>query len=105
MKNKFLTSLAALLFAALPVAHAQTTIAAWNFDTIGIKAANFDSPLATTGSGTATVLGMNNSYNSTTATNFCDVLASVGSSGGVTNAWRLRGSPGNGWSSQAPLGT
>ncbi len=103
MKTKIFTGLTALLLAASPLAHAQTTIAAWNFDAIGLKAANYDSPPATTGSGTATVLGMNNSYNGTFATNFCDVLASVGSSGGVTNGWRLRGSPGNGWSSQAPI--
>jgi hypothetical protein len=105
MKNKIFTGLTALLLASPFIAQAQvTTIAAWNFDAIGARAANYDSPSATTGTGTATVLGMNNNYNNTFATNFCDILVSAGSSSG-TNGWRLRGSPGNGWSSQAPLGS
>jgi len=101
MKNKMFTGLTALLLASPLIAQAQvTTIAAWTFDAGGTKAANYDSPPATTGSGTVTVLGMNNNYNGTFATNFCDVLSSPGSSAG-TNGWRIRGNPGNGWSSQS----
>ena len=86
------------------------TIAQWNFENDPIAVNN--SPAPSFGTGTASALGMTNSYNSTTSTNTDDVLQ--GSSGDTgTNAladttqiWRVRGqSPGNGWSSQAPIGT
>jgi hypothetical protein len=87
-----------------------STIAAWSFENDSIAVNN--NPAPSTGSGTASGLGMTNSYNSTTSTNTDDVLAGVsgdtGSNGlaDTTHIWRVRGqSPGNGWSSQAPIGT
>lgn len=112
MKNKRILCMAALLGASLAAAQAQT-IADWDFDTIGTQAAPYNNPSATTGTGTATALGMNNSYNSTTSLTYADVLATAGAStGSGSYAWRIRGgstsggagSP-NGWSSQAPIGT
>jgi len=93
------------LFAAAHV-QAQSTIAAWDFDTLGTVAAPDNTPAATTGSGTASVLGMNNTYNATTSTPNADVIPTAGASTGAgSSAWRIRGTPGNGWSSSAPIGT
>ncbi len=85
-------------------------IAGWNFENDAI-AVN-DTPAADTGTGTASALGMTNSYNSTTSTNTDDVVQGATSDTGanseadLTKVWRVRGqSPGNGWSSQAPIGT
>ena len=93
----------ALLFAALPCVLAQTNITAWTFD--NLPAAINNTPTPSTGAGTASVLGMNNSYNSSNSIASADVLSDAGSSSGGPNAWRIRGNPGNGWSSQAPIGT
>ena len=102
----------ALLIASLAAAQAGT-IAGWDFDTIGTQAAPYNSPSPTSGSGSATVLGMNNSYNNTNSLPYADVLASAGASTGSGSfGWRIRGgsvasgagNP-NGWSSQAPIGT
>jgi hypothetical protein len=88
---------------------AQTTITAWTFDNLPV--ANNSSPAPSTGAGTAIALGMSNSYNNTNSTSKPDVLSSPGSSTpSLTNAWRVRGNGsapngGNGWSSQAPIGT
>lgn len=82
------------------------TIADWDFDTLGTIATAYNNPPATLGSGAASVLGMNNSYNGTTSTNFADVTAQGGAStGSGSYCWRIRGAPGNGWSTQAPIGT
>ena len=111
MKNKTITPLAALLLASFSAAEAQTTIAAWDFDTIGTEAVGYNTPAATTGSGTASVLGMSNSYNNTNSITGADVLATAGAStGSGSYAWRIRGNAaapngGNGWSSQAPIGS
>jgi phosphatidylinositol-3-phosphatase len=55
---------------------------------------------------------MTNSYNSTTSTNTDDITQGVSGDTGsdgladLTQIWRIRGqNPGNGWSSQAPIGT
>lgn len=49
---------------------------------------------------------MNNTYNGTTSTANADVLASAGAStGSGSYGWRVRGTPGNGWSSQAAIGS
>ncbi|HZT21540.1 MAG TPA: hypothetical protein VFB55_01390, partial [Verrucomicrobiae bacterium] len=81
-------------------------VAAWSFDSLGAVAAPYNNPPATLGYGSASVLGMNNSYNKTFSTNFADVLSSPGASTGDNSyAWRIRGAPGNGWSTQAPIGT
>ncbi|MDD4915393.1 MAG: PEP-CTERM sorting domain-containing protein [Methylococcales bacterium] len=95
----------AILFAA-PLSGAQAdTITDWNFDSMAIAANN--SPAPSTGTGVATALGMTNSYNGTTSVNSDDIIATAGAStGSASNAWRVRGaSPGNGWSSQAPIGS
>jgi len=112
MKTKLATR---TIFAAavLLVAHAasaQSTITAWNFNSLA--AANNNSPAPTSGNGTAASLGMTNSYNSTTAVTTDDIdlgaTADTGKNGiaDTTNTWRVRGqTPGNGWSSQAAIGT
>ena len=45
-------------------------IAAWEFDTLGTVAVPYNNPPATLGYGSASVLGMNNSYNGTTEHEF-----------------------------------
>jgi hypothetical protein len=107
MKNKKIVSLAALFIASLATAQAQT-ITDWTFDNdaVGVNS----SPAPSTGFGTATALGMSNSFNNTNSISTPDILSSAGSSTGGPNAWRIRGagaapSAGNGWSSQAAIGT
>ena len=108
MNKTTLLSLSCGSLLAVAPAWAQTTITAWNFDNLSVGAnAN---PGPSTGSGLASTLGMSNSYNNTNSISNPDVLSSAGSSMGGPNAWRVRGagaSPnaGNGWSSQAPIGT
>ena len=98
--------LVAILLLAAVQAHAQTVITAWNFDARGTVAPPDNSPAPTTGSGRAVVLGMTNTYNGTTSTADADVTAQGGASTGAGSySWRIRGSPGNGWSTQAPIGT
>ena len=97
------------LFGSLLATQAQSTITAWTFDNNGIGANA--SPAPSTGSGTAAALGMNNSYNNTNSISNPDILSSAGSSTpALPDAWRVRGNgaapnAGNGWSSQAPIGT
>ena len=106
-----MTAVAALVFATLSAANASTsTIAAWTFENNAIATNN--TPAPSTGSGSASAIGMTNSYNSTTSVNTDDVVlgksADTGANGlaDTTNTWRVRGqTPGNGWSSQAPIGT
>jgi hypothetical protein len=124
MKNKKFIYTASFVAASLAAAHAQTTIADWDFDAGGAIAAPDNTPSATTGSGSATQLGMNNSYTfaggegpgSSAAS---DVLASGGASTDPTDSgssfgWRIRGNSNaknagtgmaNGWNSAAPIGT
>jgi hypothetical protein len=90
-------------------AHADT-IAQWTFENDAVAVNN--NPAPSTGTGTASSLGMTNSYNSTTSTTTDDVLVGKSTDTGAngladtTNTWRVRGqSPGNGWSSQAAIGT
>jgi hypothetical protein len=109
MNNKKIVSMAALIAASLTAAQAQTTIAGWTFDNYPSAAGTIiANPAPSTGSGTASALGFNNSYNSTTSISSPDIIADVAgnSTGSGLNDWRLRGqTPGNGWSSQAPIGT
>jgi hypothetical protein len=110
MKKIFgLLGLAAMLCVT---AQAQNTLSAWTFDNlpIGINS----SPASSTdssGFSKASALGMNNSYNSTNSISNPDVQSLAGSSSGGPNSWRIRGfstiagSHGNGWSTQAPIGT
>ncbi len=81
-------------------------IAAWDFDTLGAVNPPYNNPPATLGYGSAAILGMDNSYNSTTSLPAADVIAHSGAStGSGSYCWRIRGTPGNGWSTQAPIGT
>ena len=75
---------------------APNIIAAWDFPTTA--AAPDNSPAPTYGAGTATTLGMTNSYNGgNTASD--DVLATAGTANKKfsENLWRIRGTPNNGW--------
>jgi hypothetical protein len=108
MKNKKIISITAVFISSLAIAQAQTTITAWTFDNLAVG--NNSSPAPSTGAGTATALGMNNSYNNTNSISVPDVASAAGSSGGGPNAWRVRGAGaapngGNGWSTNAPIGT
>jgi hypothetical protein len=109
MKNQKIVSMAALIAASLSAAHAQT-ITAWTFDNIGVATSVYN-PAPSTGSGLASALGMNNSFNNTNSISNPDVLSSAGSSTpSLPDAWRVRGAgaapnSGNGWSSQAAIGT
>jgi hypothetical protein len=115
MKIKNLACIASILAATLCGAEAaSTTLTAWTFDnvTIGLNS----SPAPTTarnGGGTASALGMSNTYNTTNSVSNPDVQSLAGSSTGSAgpNSWRIRGSSttagshGNGWSTSAPIGT
>lgn len=107
------TTLTALLVASAAAAQADT-IAAWTFenDAIGIN----NSPAPSTGSGTASSIGMNLYPTPNVGVTTDDVLAGKSSdtgANGVANlsqTWRVRGQAGtsgaaNGWSSAAPIGT
>ncbi len=96
------------------------TITQWSFNTTG----NNNSPAPEIGSGTATPLGMSNSYTLSTgntitgsgtftpgsvtftsSTTAADITATAGDPSGDANAWRVRGNGnggGNGWALQAP---
>ena len=88
---------------------AATTLTAWTFDnlTVGINSG----PTPSSGLGTASALGMNNGYNQTNSVSNPDIQSLAGSSSGGANSWRIRGfnngpgSHGNGWSTNAPMGT
>jgi hypothetical protein len=94
---------------------AQTTITAWTFETNAIAVNNSPSP--TTGSGTASALGMGIYPTPNNGTNADDVLqGATGDTGAngvadLTQIWRIRaqaapgGGAANGWSSLAPIGT
>ena len=97
-----------LLLCSLAAAQAQTTITGWTFDNLAIG--SVANPAPSTGSGLATALGFSNSYNGTNSISNPDVASASGSSSGGPLAWRVRGAGaapngGNGWSSQAPIGT
>jgi hypothetical protein len=118
MKKRYLLALG-----LIPMIHGSAqaqTIADWDFDSAGTVAAPDNTPAASIGSGSATQLGMNNSYTYAAGEGpgsvaNCDVLATAGASTGAGSyAWRVRGNgntansgPGvaNGWNSQAPIAT
>ncbi len=94
------------------------TITDWSFDAGGAIAAPYNTPAPSFGSGSATQLGMNNSYTFNGGEGpgsiaWCDVLASAGASTGAGSfGWRVRGpsnasgggaGQSNGWNSQAPV--
>src|ERR1017187_9283134 len=108
MNKKTLIAIAGGLALLIQINTQAQTITAWTFDSLAIG--QNQSPAPSTGLGLATPLGMSNTYNgiANQTTNFCDVLSDPGSSGGVANAWRVRGgfngaNPPNGWSTNAPI--
>ncbi|MGA2188605.1 MAG: VPLPA-CTERM sorting domain-containing protein [Steroidobacteraceae bacterium] len=97
------------------VAHAQV-ITDWNFGTVAVTAPD-NTPTATTGTGSASSLGMTNSYTYSTSppitgsVTYDDITNDTGNFGAVGNngngdVWRIRGedtsSIGNGWNNAAP---
>lgn len=120
MKKNIVVLCAALLLASPVLSLAQTTIVQWSFENLAIT--NYDpnpAPSVDNAAGAVSVseLGMTNWPTTGYGTNDPDVLqgkgsdsSSVASGGdGITNTtkeWRLRATgSGNGWSSQAPVGT
>jgi hypothetical protein len=82
-----------MLLASLAGANAASTLAAWTFDNLSIGANS--SPQPSAGFGSANAVGLNNP----------DVQSLAGSSSGGANSWRVRGSGGGNWSTNAPTGT
>jgi hypothetical protein len=114
MKNKVIASIAALLLASISGAKAASTLSAWTFDNVAVGINSSPSPSNTlTGPGIASALGMANTYNNTNSVSNPDVQSLAGSSTGTAgpNGWRIRsysttpGNRGNGWSTNAPIGT
>ncbi len=106
-------SIAALMAAALQVAQAGT-IVAWTFDNDAIAVNN--SPAPSTGTGTASSIGMATYPTPNIGVTTDDVLqgaaGDTGTNGNadLTQEWRVRAQAGangaaNGWSSAAPIGT
>jgi hypothetical protein len=80
-------------------------VTSFAFDEIAVGVNN--SPTPTVGTGTASPLGMTNSFTSPASTAQADVLATTGSSNpsSANRAWRVRGGgtgSGNGWAAAAP---
>jgi hypothetical protein len=118
------TSLGIALLGCAACTYAQAdTIADWDFGTLAAVSPD-NSPAPTTGSGTASSLGMTNGYTYTTSgsptgvgavtlddvTNDSPSGTSNGSTLGNGNVWRIRGAAGtgttgttnNGWNNSAP---
>ena len=89
MKIKNIVCIASVLLASLSGAKAANTLTAWTFDNLAIAANSSPSP--STGFGTASALGLTNS----------SVQSLAGSSSGGANSWLV----GNGWSTNAAIGT
>ena len=91
-----------LLIEALEDRVTPTTITQWSFP--GVVAAPDNSPLPTTGTGTAITLGMTNNYTGHTGdTASDDILVTAGTAVPAfsENVWRIRGTPANGWATHA----
>jgi uncharacterized protein (TIGR03437 family) len=111
MKN--IVSIAALMAASLPVVQADV-ITAWTFENNSIAVNNIPAP--STGSGTATSIGMATYPTPSVGVTTDDVLAGTAGDTGVNGVadtsqiWRVRAQAGtsgaaNGWSSAAPIGS
>lgn len=106
--------LLAVSVTSLSVAQAQV-ITAWTFENNSIAVNN--SPAPSTGTGTASALGMATYATPNIGVTTCDVLQGASSDTGTngvadtTQVWRIRaqagasGAAANGWSSAAPVGT
>lgn len=106
-------SVAALIAASLPFAHAGV-ITAWTFENDAVAVNN--SPAPSTGSGTASSIGMDKYATPNIGVTTDDVIqgasGDTGSNGNanLTQIWRVRAQAGsagaaNGWSSAAPIGS
>src|SRR5215469_17732539 len=106
-------SIAALIAASVSMAQADV-IAAWTFENNAIAINN--NPAPSTGSGTATSLGMATYATPSVGVTTDDVLLGTSGDTGVngnanySQIWRVRAQAGtagaaNGWSSTAPIGT
>jgi hypothetical protein len=108
MKKTTIVAMVAWLLASLPGANAATTLTAWTFDNLPAGANSNPRPAA--GFGSASALGLGNAYNNTNSISNPDVQSLAGSSSGGANCWRVRGNGapphgGNGWSTNAPIGS
>ncbi|HXD00513.1 MAG TPA: PEP-CTERM sorting domain-containing protein [Verrucomicrobiae bacterium] len=115
MKTQKIWSIAALLGASLSVIEAHgSTITAWTFENNAIGVNN--SPTASTGTGTASSIGMDVYPTPNVGVTTDDVVLGKNSDTGAngiantTQTWRVRAQAGangaaNGWSSLAPIGT
>ena len=115
MKRIIIASCAALLFALPSLSKAQSTIAQWSFENLAITNYSPDPlPSVDNSKGAVSVqsFGMDIYNTPALGTNDPDVLAGKASDAGnntivnLSHQWRVRGQvAGNGWSSQAPVGT
>ena len=102
MKIKSITCVVSVLLASLSgVEAASTTLGAWTFDNLPLGANS--SPQPSTGFGSASALGMANSYNNTNSISNPDIQSLAGSSSGGPNCWQIWGNGvapdgGDGWS-------
>jgi Protein of unknown function (DUF1533) len=107
MKLNKIVSIGAMLLASLSAvkANGTYTIDSWVFDGGSTIAAPYNTATPSTGVGTATAL-INFSYNgSSYGTANADVYAQSGASTGAgSKAWRIQGTPGTGWNTNAPIG-
>jgi hypothetical protein len=109
--------MAALLFASLSAVQAQTVLADWTFDNVGIVSPVYN-PAPSNGVDLATAvaqtIGMTNTLTTKPSIGLPDVIANpatnLDSTASLPDAWRIRAnaaSPnnGNGWSDAAGIGT
>jgi hypothetical protein len=103
-----------LFLGSLVAAQAQSTITAWTFENNSIAVNN--SPAPSTGSGSASSIGMNTYPTPNIGVTSDDVVLGKSADTGantvanLTQTWRIRGQAGssgaaNGWSSAAPIGS
>lgn len=112
MKTSITAAVAAALLLAATAGQAST-ITAWTFENLA-QAVN-NTPAASTGTGSASALGMDGYATPQVGVNTDDVLAGVAADTGTnkiantSNIWRIRAqnsaNTANGWSSLAPIGT
>jgi hypothetical protein len=108
IKNITFAVSALILMVSLLGLKAQTPLTVWNFNQIS-EGANAN-PSPTTGYGSASALGLANSYNGTNSLSNPEVVNLTGSSNGGTNAWQISGggaapNGGDGWSTAAAIGS
>jgi len=106
MRHKWILAIAVMVLSCGWISLASAAaITSFTFDQLSVGINN--SPAAVAGVGTATPLGMTNSFTSPPSVTSADVLINAGSSNpSATNqAWRIRGAgtgSGNGWAAAAP---